>query len=151
MAREKVSQLHFIEDSDDEVFLARMLLETENVDIEICHYTGLETFLSVSKKHKQKAPLLILVDMNMPNLRGDAVIRKIVGNAFYSKTIIGMCSGSEDPADRRVALEAGAQFFVRKPLDLRCLIDICTHVPQLFCEQIKGDMVLEIERDIASQ
>lgn len=151
MAREKISELHFIEDSDDEVFLARMLLETENVDIELRHYTGLEAFFTVSKEQDEDAPMLILVDMNMPNLKGDAVIRKIVADPFYRKAMIGMCSGSEDPADRRLALGAGAQFFVRKPLDLRCLNDICSNIPQLFCEQTGDVVALQFESDILTQ
>lgn len=145
MAKKRIDLIHFIEDSDDEVFLARMLLETEEVDADIRHYSTLDAFLAIAPHRDQAVPMLILVDMNMPNLKGDAVIAKIIAGPLPSNSIVGMCSGSEDPADRRMALGAGAQFFVRKPLDLRCLNDICATIPQLTCIETDKGIVIEIE------
>ena len=53
------------------------------------------------------------------------MISKTLEQNARDNILIGICSGSEDPADKRNASESGAHFFVNKPLDLRSLGDVC--------------------------
>lgn len=129
-----ISQIHLIEDSDDEVFIARLLLEAEGIGLKILHYSDLEAFETYLATAPVSEIKLILVDMNMPTMRGDTLIQILRGRTDLDGAIIGMCSGSEDPADKRSALNAGAVFFAQKPVDRACLQYICDQVPSLHFE-----------------
>lgn len=131
MARTLVEEIHFIEDSDDEVFLARLLLGSQGLKIGVVHHTALSGLLSSFDEVDEAPPMLIFVDLNMPRLRGDDVIKAIRGQKRFDQSIVGICTGSEDPADRKTSMEAGAQFFVQKPLDINCLTKISQSDPRL--------------------
>ncbi|MGJ8624406.1 MAG: response regulator [Yoonia sp.] len=138
-----ISQVHLIEDSDDEVFIARLLLEAEGIGIEILHYADLDTFQTYLANDDTTDAKLILVDMNMPTMRGDTVIEILRARTDLDNAIIGMCSGSEDPADKRSAFDAGAVFFAQKPVDRTCLQCICDQVGNLKfkMDSAKGELL----------
>lgn len=147
MAEQRVEQIHFIEDSDDEVFLARLLLGSQGLHIDIVHHTCLADLLSTLVDTDDTPAMLVFVDLNMPGMRGDAVIQTIRSHAQFNGSIVGICTGSEDPADRKASLEAGAQFFVQKPLDVSALKKISVNEPRLKL-RTNSDSHLEIWIDI---
>lgn len=140
MTESVIKELHFIDDSDDEIYLAKLLLGTQKVSIAVIHHSSLAAFMEATGGGGEGAhPLFILVDLNMPRMRGDIAISKILDIPFFENSIIGMCSGSEDPADRQAAEKAGAQFFVQKPLEMGSLKMICETVPSLsLCQNEAG-------------
>lgn len=143
-----IKTIHFIEDSDDEIFLARLLFETEQIDIDIVHHKYHSTFESFLQLHGIEENSLILVDMNMPKKRGDNALRELLQRDELANAIIGMCSGSEDPADKKNAMDAGAAFFAQKPLNLKCLKSICDQVENLFCEEKPSGEVVLVRRNL---
>lgn len=149
MAEKLVEQIHFIEDSDDEVFLARLLLGSQGLHIDIVHHTSLAGMLTAVESADETPAMLIFVDLNMPGMRGDEVIKAIRAHARFNDSIVGICTGSEDPADRKASLEAGAQFFVQKPLDVGALTKIADSEPRLDL-RTNSDAHLEMWIDIGS-
>jgi CheY-like chemotaxis protein len=85
-----------------------------------------EKLRQVEKQRRHNA--VVLLDMNMPRMRGTEILRQLRNDEDYRDMIIGICTGSDDPADKRTACEAGADFYVSKPLNLRALNDMCRQV-----------------------
>lgn len=127
----RIDKVHFIDDAQDEIMLAELWMQTEGIDLSVVHHIGLNAFLDWCGKNSDDRPGLLLIDMNMPGMRGDKVLGMVLESPFASELFAGICTGSDDPADRRSAIEAGADFFAQKPLNLACLQSICGAVSGL--------------------
>jgi DNA-binding response OmpR family regulator len=64
------------------------------------------------REHRQFAPDLALIDLNLPDGRGSTVVRELW---LMSEIGILVLSGQQGEADRIIALEFGADDFVVKP------------------------------------
>jgi CheY-like chemotaxis protein len=115
MQERVLKEIHYVEDSDDEVFLSGLLLRKDGVDVKLVHHPALSSFLDMLEKTPIDQPLLAFFDLNMPRIKGTDAIRE-VRKIDRTNLVLGICTGSEDPADAKLALEAGADFFVNKPL-----------------------------------
>ena len=63
-------------------------------------------------------PMLVLVDLRMPGLDGCEVMREARALPGTQADALFVCfSASGDEADRRRCLDAGFDYFVRKPID----------------------------------
>jgi CheY-like chemotaxis protein len=78
---------------------------------------------------------LLIIDMNLRLSNGIDAVKRLRGLEPTRNMIMGICTGSEDPADRRDAIAAGADFFIQKPLNLTSLERICAVVSSLEVEQ----------------
>lgn len=70
---------------------------------------------------KKNQPDLILLDLWMPVLSGDQVVRAIRADQNISHLPVIILSASRDGDD--IAMEAGADAFLSKPFDMDELID----------------------------
>ncbi len=133
MSDRKVTELHFVDDSDDEIFISRVLFERQNIDLEILHYTSFDDYQAHLEglDDEQLAESLGVIDLNLTVSKGTDGIAALRGHSRFASMLVGVCSGSDDPADVRSAQEAGANFFVGKPVDVNCLQRICDAVPAL--------------------
>ena len=133
-----VERIVYLEDSDDEVFLTRIVFDRQDVRSELVHYArfdALERDLEAGTL-TGLAACLVVVDLNLKLTNGTDAVRRLRAMPAADAAVIGVCTGSEDPADRRDALAAGADFFVAKPLDADCLARVCAAVPGL--ELVRG-------------
>ncbi len=65
---------------------------------------------------------VLVIDVNLPLVDGPTVIRKIRQEARYADLpVIAVSAGGKDAED--AAMEAGASFFIEKPMRLRQIID----------------------------
>ncbi|MBE8719378.1 response regulator [Sphingobacterium pedocola] len=71
---------------------------------------------------KRMKPAVIVVDLWMPVVSGDLLIKKLRGDEELRDTYIVCMSASRD--GREVATEAGADIFVAKPFDLDEIIAV---------------------------
>ena len=128
-----VERIVYVEDSDDEVFLTRIVFGRERVTPELVHYPrfdALEADLESGRLGALDASL-VLVDLNLKLTKGTDAVRRLREMPVAADAVIGVCTGSEDPADRRDAEDAGVDFFVAKPLDVACLARIAALVPRV--------------------
>ncbi len=148
MSQSVVRDLHFIEDSTDEIFLSKMLLENEKVKLKLHHHYTLREFRQYLLEHPKVRADLLLVDLNLPVNKGTVLIRELAHDVNAPDVITGICTGSDDPKDRLDALESGADFFVNKPLNLKCLQTICESVGTLSLKvNQKGEVTVFRESD----
>ena len=132
-----IERIVYVEDSADEVFLTRIVFARERVAPELVHYArfdALERDLESGALPGLDTALVVL-DLNLKVSKGTDAVRRLRTMPLAASAVTGVCTGSEDPADRRDVEEAGADFFVGKPLDAACLSRICASVPGLELER----------------
>ncbi|MDD9909110.1 MAG: response regulator [Ahrensia sp.] len=125
MTEKLIREIQYMDDSDDEAFLSGLLLKKQKIAAKLMHHTSFDQLRRVLKSRDPAEPMLIMVDLNMPLMNGVEVIRNTLEDFADPHLFIGICSGSEDPADKLNAKEAGAHFFVQKPLDVTSLKRVC--------------------------
>lgn len=133
MHQQKLKKIYFIEDSSDEIFLSRMLFRHHKIKLEIEHLRNMDDFFERLRGmgEAEANEAIVVVDLNLTLTKGTEGIRRLRHLEGGTKLIAGICTGSEDPADERNSFEAGADFFVAKPLDKNSLKHICNSVSTL--------------------
>jgi response regulator RpfG family c-di-GMP phosphodiesterase len=126
-----ITKIHMIEDADDEIFLSSILLRKQKLDLKIIHHVSYRDFQEFTLDNPEIEPELVLVDLNLPGMKGTEVIEAMKNNPAYEAIIIGICTGSDDPKDIFDSFATGADFFINKPLDLASIESICSKVPDL--------------------
>jgi CheY-like chemotaxis protein len=86
---------------------------------------GMEALLIARAQH----PLLVLLDVNMPDLDGLEVCRRVKADPELKDVKVIMLTGANHPADQQAGLAAGADSYLTKPfrpLELLKVIDSST-------------------------
>ena len=105
---------------DDDRGISEMLeMIFEFLDAEIL--VEINSIYAYEKILKEK-PAILVVDLWMPVVSGDQLIRKIRSNEELKNMFILCMSASRD--GKSVALEAGANMFLPKPFDMDDILHI---------------------------
>lgn len=75
--------------------------------------------LDLSREHR---PDLILLDMNLPDMQGEDVLRQLQNDARTREIPVAVLSADADPGQMKRLQKAGACAYLTKPLDLRKFI-----------------------------
>jgi two-component system phosphate regulon response regulator PhoB len=67
-------------------------------------------------------PRIVLLDLNLPDMAGEDVCRRLKGDPATAEAAVLMVTGKAGEADRIAGLEAGAEDYIGKPFSLRELI-----------------------------
>lgn len=129
MPAERPARVAMIDDNPDDVLLARLFLRRACVALDIERHVTAEAFLAAMEAGAPP-PDIALVDLNLPMMKGAGLLRRARGAAWAGATTFGVLSGSTDPADRAEALDAGAAFFLSKPLTRATLDAVCAAAPR---------------------
>jgi len=70
------------------------------------------------------APDWILLDLGLPDMPGEMVVRSLRGNGRTGRIPITILSGDTDPETIRRLIAAGARDYLTKPLDLQKLLSL---------------------------
>jgi len=77
-------------------------------------------------------PSLILLDLNMPGIKGLDALIEIRSKKKYSQIPIIVLTTSALPGDRKTALENGANCFIRKPDSFSQLVTLADAILKLW-------------------
>src|SRR3990172_1887103 len=106
---------------DDDVNLlqmVRLMLQRVGHEVETSS-NGEEGLLFAS----QKQPDLAIIDVMMPGLSGYDVVRRLRDDPFTARIPIVILTARSQPMDKQMALEAGANAFLSKPVTAQELTD----------------------------
>jgi CheY-like chemotaxis protein/anti-sigma regulatory factor (Ser/Thr protein kinase) len=79
---------------------------------------------------RQHRPDLVLLDLHLPDLTGEEVLRMLRNQTETAQIPVVIVSADATPGAVRRLLDQGAQAYLTKPLDVRQLIDcVRQHVP----------------------
>jgi two-component system cell cycle response regulator DivK len=111
-------QLLYVEDNDDNAFMLQMrfeLLEQFQLHIAVNGHDGIEAARTM-------APDLILMDIDLPDLDGLEVTRRLKADAGTADIPIIAVTAHAMTGDREKALAAGCDEFDTKPVDFDRLL-----------------------------
>jgi two-component system, cell cycle response regulator DivK len=108
-----------VEDSDDNRFMMRRLLEDKGY--QVCEASDGEGAVRVAQS---QLPDLILMDLSLPRVDGLAATRRIRQLPDLDETPVVAVSAHNYADFRNVALEAGCAEYVTKPIDFDQLEEV---------------------------
>lgn len=126
--------------------MAKVFFKRQNIGAALKAFTKLEDLydtLHPSAGFDANGALIVL-DLNLTVCKGTEGVEHIRRLPIGPDLLIGISTGSEDPADKQLAADVGADFFVGKPLHRKTLLAIANSVPQLSTQEEAG--VLELFR-----
>ncbi|MDI7775061.1 response regulator [Asticcacaulis sp. EMRT-3] len=80
----------------------------------------------------QKTPDIILLDLNLPRMSGEDVLRAIKADAALKSIPVVVLSSSSAEADINRAYEHHANAYVVKPIDLQKFREVAASIEQFF-------------------
>lgn len=135
----EIEEIHFVDDSEDEMFMSKLFFKRQKIKPRLVAHKSLAGLMDlVDQNAVDPARAIVFFDMNLTMQRGTegvAALRKSLGN----KVVCGIVTGSDDPADYQSAMDAGANFFVGKPLNYECIVKVCQKLDDLRLEKTEND------------
>ena len=110
------STILIAEDSRDSREMMSTLLELKGFDV-----IGAENGVEAVKMALETVPDLILLDLQLPELDGLAVTRKLRQRPHFKKVPIVIISGHDPETFRPLAIDAGCTDYLLKPIDFERL------------------------------
>ncbi|RZA23526.1 MAG: PAS domain-containing protein [Proteobacteria bacterium] len=104
----------YIEDNLSNLKLIERLLERRHVEL-LCAQQG-QLGLDMARETR---PALILLDLNLPDLDGQEVLRQLRQDPSTRDIPLVMLSADATPGQVQRLLDAGAQAYLTKPIDVR--------------------------------
>ena len=116
-----------VEDEPNIVELVRMTLEDNRVHV----ISAADGAAALGHAHALR-PDLILLDLNLPDMSGLEVCRRLRGDERFTQTKIVMLTAAAQQADVGRGLAAGADEYLTKPFSpVRLLTIVETMLPQV--------------------
>jgi chemotaxis family two-component system response regulator Rcp1 len=124
-----------IEDNRSDVFLLERALSRQHIKFQLTHLRNGGEALSFIRREppyaKSRRPDLILVDLNLPKVDGQEVIRQIRSAKHLDGVPACVWSSSESLLDRSTLGRLGANEFIFKPSGLEQFMQIGKTVKDL--------------------
>ncbi|PDT10807.1 response regulator [Rhizobium sp. M1] len=115
----------YVDDSRDDLFYLDYIRKKQQIDVDLFCFSTAETALEALKQRVAEGwapPELLIADLYMPLDSGIGLVSRLRGDNRFSAMRLAICSGSDADEDRARALEAGADFYLEKPLDLAAIV-----------------------------
>ena len=106
------SKILIIEDNEQNMYMLTYLLESNEYEV-LQSFTGADG-IALAKENK---PDIILLDIQLPEMDGYTVAKKLRDNQNLDDTPIIAVTSYAMPGDREKVLEAGADGYLEKPID----------------------------------
>ena len=117
MEARALQPLAVVEDSDEDFeALSRVLRETTSRE-GVRRYASGEDALAGLLEGSDTRPALIILDLNLPGIRGMEVLAALKGDPRVRMVPVIVLSGSSREEDIDAAYAAGANAYLSKPLD----------------------------------
>ncbi len=72
---------------------------------------------------RQRNPDLVLLDLHLPTIDGETVVREIRSDPATAATPVLVISGDANPATKRRLRETGATAYLEKPFNVQAVLD----------------------------
>ncbi|HEV8358992.1 MAG TPA: response regulator [Candidatus Thermoplasmatota archaeon] len=125
-----------VEDNPDDEALVRMALRRNRIENPVvCVRDGVEA-VALLAGPRADAPALVLLDLKMPKLDGLDVLRAIRAPSSPSRLApVVVLTSSIEPGDLRRAYGAGANSYLRKPVDFEDFVRLVGLVAAYWLER----------------
>jgi two-component system response regulator len=113
-----------VEDNESDIELTRRALRRSNILNEVVVAEDGQAALDYlfgegvhAGRDTSRQPDLVLLDLNLPRISGDEVLKRLRGREIIRRLPVFVFSTSNDERDVRRCRELGADDYVRKPVD----------------------------------
>ncbi len=113
-----MKRILIIEDNQDNMYMIKFILEKNNLAV-IMAETGVDGY---TKAIKEK-PDLILMDIQLPDINGIEVTRRIRQSSVGDSIPILAISSYAMTGDKQKALNAGCSGYIEKPINPETIMD----------------------------
>jgi signal transduction histidine kinase len=113
MSDAKKATIVYIEDDTASRMLVERVLSSKGYDVHVAS-NGLDGIALV----RHKNPHLILTDINLPDMDGREITTRLRGLPHFTSTPIVALTANIGPGNRELALAAGCNGFLTKPIDV---------------------------------
>ena len=120
-----MTTLFYVDDSKDDLFYLDYICRKQQIDVDLFCFSTADMALEAleARAAEGKAvPDLLITDLYMPLDSGTGLVLSLRRDVRFKSMRLAICSGSDADEDRARALEAGADFYLEKPLDLAAVI-----------------------------
>lgn len=142
-----------VEDNQADSDLVEEAFAEANID---CHLSilrdgaqAIEFIERLDAGLSQACPDLVLLDLNLPKIGGEAVLERVRSSPKCKGVTILIVSSSDAPTDRRRAMELGANEYFRKPSTLEQFMEFGPKVRTLLQKLHKPSVRDDRERQIS--
>jgi CheY-like chemotaxis protein len=132
-----------VEDNPIDVYLVERVLTAHALpyDLHVIEHgdDALEVFELLAAQEGLGRPTIVLLDLNLPQVDGREVLRRIKALPQGAAIRVVVVTGSHNPADRRDTLHLGADAYFVKPLHLHDFMELGTLVKQMALAPPRGE------------
>lgn len=107
------------DDRENDAELVQLAFSRLSIVRELVWVRDGQTALQMLSQAEQPLPQLVMMDLNMPNVDGIALVQQIRAHARTACIPVVLMSASSHDNDVRRALSAGANSYVVKPVDFQ--------------------------------
>lgn len=112
------------DDDDGILSMLEMIVESTGASVETESNSA-----KLLPRLENSQPALLIIDLWMPNMPGDAIVRRLREQEKYNDVYILCISASVN--GQQVAMEAGADKFIAKPFDIYDVLSVVQDVVKL--------------------
>lgn len=113
-----MKRILIIEDNEDNMYMIKFILEKNNLVVRMAK-TGVDGY---TKALKEK-PDLILMDIQLPDISGIEVTRRIRQSSIGNSIPILAISSYAMTGDKQKAINAGCSGYIEKPINPETIMD----------------------------
>lgn len=123
-----MSKVLYIEDNPQNMRLVRKLLKHVGINM----VEAIDGFSGIDIAHKEK-PLAILIDINLPDIDGLEVTRRLKESDEFADIPIIALTANAMHGDRELCLNAGCDAYIAKPIARQELYNLLrAYIPDAF-------------------
>jgi PAS domain S-box-containing protein len=115
----------YVEDNDSNVDLVKQILEEKRPGIQLIATTYGLRALDLALEHN---PGLVLLDLNLPDIQGDEVLKRLKSDKRTTHIPVIMLSADAMPRQVSKLLKAGANEYLTKPIDVITFLEILDEI-----------------------
>ena len=104
-----------VDDDNSEMMMVKRALKELNVPNELVHHPNGENALNYLRNNAQKGPCVILLDLNMPQMKGVDFLAAVKADVELRQIPVIILSVSSDEDDKTKCFELCAAGYVIKP------------------------------------
>ncbi|MBL0941986.1 MAG: response regulator [Alphaproteobacteria bacterium] len=144
LPQRNLANIVLVEDSLGDIEYIKSILKKHNIlfNLHICR-DGQEILDFLYKKGEYataEQPDLILLDLNLPKIKGKEILEIINKDKTLSPLPISILSGSEFEEDIMQCYKHGAMFYMHKPFDINLFLEIINKIEGLMA-QMAGESI----------
>jgi len=135
-----------VEDNDADTIIIREALGTAFTEVEMTiHKDGamMLHWIDLVDAGDAPAPHVILVDLEVPLVRGEEVLRRLQSSPVCKEIPVVVVSASGSHSDRDTAYRLGAVSYFKKPSDFDEFMSLGNLVKGVICHRARGAVGLE--------